>query len=103
MALLRSCALILLAFALDARSVQAQCVYNVSPTSASAPSTGTTAGGITVVTGTACSWTAVSNVAWITITSGASGSGIGSISYSVAANTTGGSRTGTLTVAGQTV
>jgi hypothetical protein len=44
----------------------------------------------------------VSNVPWITITAGASGSGIGGVSYVVAANT-GAARTGTLTVAGKTV
>ena len=46
--------------------------------------------------------TPVSNVSWITVTGGASGSGNGTVSYSVAANT-GPERTGTLTVAGQTV
>jgi YVTN family beta-propeller protein len=51
---------------------------------------------------TGCSWTAVSNDAWISITSGASGSGNGTVSYSVTANTDPTPRTGTLTVAGQT-
>ena len=54
-----------------------------------------------VSTTSACSWTASSNASWITITSGASGSGNGSLAYSFAANT-GDSRTGTLTIAGQT-
>jgi uncharacterized membrane protein YdcZ (DUF606 family) len=49
-----------------------------------------------------CAWTAVSNVPWITVTSGASGSTNGTTSFTVAANT-GEERTGTLTVAGQTV
>lgn len=49
-----------------------------------------------------CPWTATSNDAWITITSGASGSGTGGISYSVAAFGEG-TRTGTMTVASQTV
>jgi len=48
-----------------------------------------------------CSWTAVSNVGWITITTGASGSGNGTVSYSVGANG-GAARSGTMTIAGQT-
>jgi hypothetical protein len=58
---------------------------------------------LSVSTGTSCSWTAVSNVSWITISSGASGSGIGAVNYVVAANATTAVRTGTVTVAGQTV
>jgi len=47
-------------------------------------------------------WTAVSNAGFIAITSGASGTGNGTVSYSVAANTTASSRQGTMTIAGQT-
>ena len=80
----------------------ASCTYSLSATSASVPSTGSTAGALSVVTGTSCSWTAVSNAAWITVTNGASGSGIGQVAYTVAANTTGSQRVGTMTIAGQT-
>ena len=53
------------------------------------------------VTATAgCAWTAVSNDAFITVTSGASGTGNGAVGISVAANT-GPFRSGTLTIAGQ--
>ena len=97
----RCCALVALAFALSARPVQAQCVYSLSTTSVSVPSTVST-GSLSVTTGSACSWTAVSNVSWVTITAGASGTGPGTVSYSVAANT-GAARSGTLTIAGQTV
>jgi Tol biopolymer transport system component len=48
-----------------------------------------------------CSWTAVSNAGWITVTSGANGSGNGAVGYSVAVNS-GVARTGSITVAGQT-
>jgi hypothetical protein len=78
------------------------CVYTVTPTSVSAPSTGSTSA-LSVSTGTSCSWTAVSSVGWITITSGASGTGISAVNYVVAANSTTAVRTGTATVAGQTV
>jgi hypothetical protein len=56
---------------------------------------------VKVSTTSACSWTASSNTSWITVTSGATGTGDGSVAFSYAANT-GASRTGTLTIAGQT-
>ena len=78
----------------------ASCAYSLSETSASAAAGGGSgAFNVTAVAG--CSWTAQSNAAWITVASGASGSGNGTIAYSVAANT-GAARSGTLTVAGQT-
>jgi uncharacterized repeat protein (TIGR01451 family) len=65
------------------------------------------AGGATSVNVTsasgACTWNAVSNDAWIHVTGGASGAGAGTVSLSVDQNTTGSPRTGTLTIAGQTV
>ena len=50
----------------------------------------------------ACTWTAASNASFLTITSGSSGSGPGTVNFTASGNTTCGSRTGTLTVAGQT-
>jgi hypothetical protein len=47
-----------------------------------------------------CGWTATSNVTWISITSGSSGVGDGTVNYSVAANG-GVRRSGTITIAGQ--
>lgn len=58
---------------------------------------------VNVSTGGACAWTATSSVPWITIASGASGTGLGSVSYSVAANTSSASRTGTVTISGETI
>lgn len=49
-----------------------------------------------------CGWTAASHATWITVTAGGSGSGNGSVSYSIAANTTGARRQGTMTIAGHT-
>lgn len=88
--------------AFDARPAQAQCSYSVSPTTVSVPSTGS-AGSIVVITGSSCAWTAVSSVNWITVTSNASATGLASSNYTVAANPAGGTRVGTLTVAGRTV
>lgn len=48
-------------------------------------------------------WTAVSNASWITITSGNSGTGRGTVNYAVTRNPRGNpSRTGTITIAGKT-
>jgi hypothetical protein len=59
-------------------------------------------GTITVTADPGCPWTAVSNVPWITITMGASGTGNGTVKYSVAFNPGTSKRTGTITVAGLT-
>lgn len=77
------------------------CAPTISPTGTSVGSAAGT-GTVTVTNGSGCAWTAVSNAAWVSITGGASGSGNGSVSYSVAANTTPAVRTGALTIAGQT-
>jgi hypothetical protein len=77
------------------------CIYTVTPPSQSVPASGG-AGTITVKTAAACSWTAVANVTWITVTAPASGSGNGTVSFRAAANH-GGPRAGTVTVAGVAV
>jgi hypothetical protein len=59
-------------------------------------------GNILVYTSSSCGWTAKSNVSWITVTVNATGVGSKTASYSVAANTTGSSRAGTLLIAGKT-
>jgi len=46
-----------------------------------------------------CSWTATSGVPWVTINPPASGSGDGTVSYTVAANFTTAARSGTITIA----
>lgn len=75
------------------------CSFSINPTSASFAAAGGT-GSVTVTTQAGCTWTAVSNNAFITITSGASGSGSGTVTYSVAANTSTTPRSGSLTIAG---
>lgn len=76
------------------------CSYSINPTSASVGSTSSS--GSTVLTAAAgCAWTAVSNSDWLTVTSGASGSGGSTVGYSAAANS-GALRTGTITIGGQT-
>ena len=58
------------------------------------------AGAILVIPTGPCEWTAVSNVSWISVTSGASGTGGGLVQFVVAPNT-GAPRNGSLTIAGQ--
>ncbi|MBK6999481.1 MAG: DUF1566 domain-containing protein [Rhodoferax sp.] len=76
------------------------CTYALGTSSASVAASASTGNVISVTA--SCAWTATSNASWLTITSGASGSGSGSVGYTVAANTGTSSRTGTLTIAGQT-
>ena len=46
-------------------------------------------GSVSVTASGGCAWMAVSNVPWITITGGASGSGAGNVQFTVDANATG--------------
>ena len=77
------------------------CQWSIKPTSAGAKGNGDD-GTVGVTAGSGCPWTATSDVPWITVTSGASGSGNGTVAYTVARNTTNTARTGTITIAGQT-
>jgi subtilisin family serine protease len=76
------------------------CSFTINPTSQSFLSSGGL-GSVNVTGAAECSWTAASNDNWITITSGASGSGNGAVTFSVSPNN-GAARNGALTVAGQT-
>ncbi len=84
------------------KAVQNTCTYSISPASV----TVTYAGGyanVSVTSQSGCSWTAVSNVNWIKVTSGAKGAGNGTVRYYVYPNNTIKSWTGTLTIAGETL
>jgi len=75
------------------------CVYWISPTSRS-HSYVTETGSISVTASSGCPWAATSNESWITITSGSNGTGNGTVNYSVSANTSLSSRTGTINIEG---
>ena len=77
------------------------CSYAIAPQSATVPASGATAQTVNVVATNGCAWTASSNATFLSITSGTSGSGSGSVSYQVTANS-GPTQSGTLTIAGQT-
>lgn len=76
------------------------CSNSISPKLASFAAAGGT-GSINVLAAEVCLWTATSSASWITLTSDDNGIGAGSVSYSVAANTSGGARTATITIAGR--
>jgi hypothetical protein len=77
------------------------CTYSINPTKQSINQDGGAGTPIAVSAGAGCGWTATSNDSWLTITSGASGSGNGTVRFNVAVNT-GKKRTGRLTIGGQT-
>ncbi len=78
------------------------CTYTISPTSQPVGAAGGPGGPVTVTTAAHCSWTARSNVSWMTITSGAAGTGNGTVGFTATLNDSGAPRTGTLTIAGRT-
>gem|GEM_PF-3057879 len=86
----------------DYTTASTSCSYSVSPTIISVGSFGRN-GSITVTGSGGCNWTAAANSSWISILSGSSGNGNGTVSYSVSPNTATGSRNSTITVAGKTV
>ena len=79
------------------------CSLSAAPRSVSVAAFGLTGTSLTVTTDAPdCQWTAVANVAWILVSGGNSGTGGGTVTYTVGVNT-GSLRTGTITVAGQKV
>ncbi|MDQ1590048.1 MAG: hypothetical protein QOG71_675 [Pyrinomonadaceae bacterium] len=79
------------------------CTYAIYPTVRPFTQTASTAGRFTVITQNGCPWTATTTAPFITITEGAtSTTGTGRVRYTVAANNTNATRTGTITVAGLT-
>jgi M6 family metalloprotease-like protein len=73
---------------------------SLNPESATAPAGGG-AGSVSISGATGCTWSAVANNSWITLTGATSGTGNGTLSYSVAANPNPVSRVGTITVGQQ--
>ena len=85
-------------FVVTQAAAGATCSYSLNPTSASpAAAGGSTAVAVTAASG--CAWTTTGAPSWITVTGG-SGTGNGSVTLAVQANT-GAARTATVTIAGQ--
>ena len=76
------------------------CAYTLSPTSQTIAFSGGTGTVSVTASRTDCAWTATAGAPWITVTSGNSGTGNGSVGFSVAENASGTARTGTITIAG---
>jgi hypothetical protein len=75
------------------------CTWNVLPPSSTFGASGGVGSLLVIVTGP-CTWSASSDVAWLSLTAGASGTGNGLVQFTVTPNT-GPPRTGSLTIAGQ--
>ena len=82
------------------QSAGAGCAYTLTPASRSIVSTGGS-GSFKVAAAPECSWTATSSAAFVSVVSGASGSGNGTVSYTVAENKNPAPRTATITVGNQ--
>ncbi len=80
----------------------ASCTFSIAPAANQFGASSGTGNVAVSASSSSCTWTAASNALWITITSGGSGTGNGNLRYTVSANTGASSRTGTLTIAGQT-
>jgi uncharacterized protein (TIGR03437 family) len=85
-----------------AQTINPACTYTLSTTSVIADVTSNTYNIVVTARGD-CAWAATSNASWITLNSSANASGNGTVSFSVSALGNVSSRTGTLTIAGQTV
>lgn len=77
------------------------CSFSISPLSQSFDAVGGT-GTVSVLAPIGCAWSATSSVNFISVLSGASGTGNGTVVFQILANTTGQARTGSLFIAGQT-
>jgi hypothetical protein len=80
------------------------CTYSLNDGSSATSAwfdTSSGTGRVNVTTGATCAWTAISSASWLTITSGATGTGSGTINYRVDANI-GGQRQALITSQGQT-
>jgi C1A family cysteine protease len=75
------------------------CAYSISPTSKTFKAAGGSAA-VSVSSQSGCSWTATSGPSWVSITSGASGDGNGTVSYTVQPNPDPTARSATLNIAG---
>jgi len=88
------------AFPILQQASSQSCTFNFAPNSPVTSEAGGGSSNLAVFTSSGCSWSATKDVDWITILSGASGSGTGTVAYSVLPNT-GGERTGNLTIGGR--
>jgi hypothetical protein len=77
------------------------CTITIAPKSQTFQKHGGSGSFTVTASAASCTWNATSNARWLTVTSGASGSGNGSVKFDVD-DDSGGDRTGTISVGGQT-
>lgn len=80
---------------------QPGCTYSISPPSQQSIPAGGGSGSVTVTTTAGCNWAVAEGEPWLTVTSGASGTGSGTVNYSVAPNGVCGPRTGLFSIGGR--
>jgi hypothetical protein len=88
-------------FTVTQAAAPSACTYTISPTAQAVGGEGGAGAPVAVTAAAGCTWTATSGASWITVTSGASGRGNGTVNFSVARNG-GPARTGMLTIAERT-
>jgi hypothetical protein len=79
---------------------QGPCTYAVSPVNRSIGSVGASSS-FSVTAPAGCAWTAAESTPWITVTGGATGTGNGTVAFTVAPNATMTARDAAITIAGQ--
>ncbi len=79
-----------------------KCQVNVSGATTSFPSTGGS-GSVAVSAARDCTWSAATSAGWVSISGAQSGQGSGAVSYSVAPNPATSTRSGAISVGGQSV
>jgi hypothetical protein len=79
------------------------CSFTVTANNPIFPAAGATGTVAVSANDAGCSWVASSNAQWVAINAGGSGSGNGTVAFTVANNATTSARSATVTVAGQTV
>jgi hypothetical protein len=87
-------------FTVNQAAAAPACTYSINPTAMTVGDDGAKGLTVTISTGSGCQWTAAENVGWLDIKSAKSGTGSGSVTFDVGSHNS--TRTGTLTIAGQT-
>ncbi|HEX9984305.1 MAG TPA: N,N-dimethylformamidase beta subunit family domain-containing protein, partial [Thermoanaerobaculia bacterium] len=78
------------------------CTYTVTPTAVSVGASGGERSATVVPSSELCFWSASTSATWVTITSGTSGRGTGTVAFTIASSS-GSARTGSVTAAGKKI
>lgn len=78
------------------------CTYSLSSNGTSFGASESSGNTVSVLTSAGCAWSASENLDWLTVTNGSSGIGNGVVQYYVSPNNSTATRSGTISIAGQT-